>query len=381
MAEIKNLKKAAQRIKKAVKNKEKIVLYGDSDLDGMASVIILKESIRNLGGEISAVYFPDRESEGYGLNEAALDYLKPQAPALLIVMDCGIGNFTEVKLAKKLGFEVLILDHHKPLGKLPQASIVVNLWQKGDKYPFKEFAAAGLIFKLSEELLAGKNSNSLRNNLLELAGLATLADMMPQIEDNLAIISEGLISLAKTSRPGLKVFYKISNFEEQKQIFQRIISACHAGDTKDHINEGYLLLTETSSVKAEELAKSLLERAILRQQLVREITLQAEAKILDNLHEPLVFQGDPSWPVLMLGPVASRLVQNYQKPIFLYSQKNSHCQGAVRTPKGVDGVKAMQHCAKLLDTYGGHPQAAGFKVLNKNLEKFKECLIQYFKKL
>jgi len=381
MAEIKNLKKAAKRIKKAVKNKERIVLYGDSDLDGMASVIILKESIRNLGGEISAVYFPDRESEGYGLNEDALAYLKSQAPALLIVMDCGIGNFNEVKLAKKLGFEVLILDHHKPLGKLPQASIVVNLWQKGDKYPFKEFAAAGVVYKLSEVLLEGKPSHSLKNNLLELAGLATLADMMPQIEDNLAIISEGLISLAKTSRPGLKVFYKIGGFEEQKQIYQKIISACHAGNTKGHINEGYILLTETSLERAEELAQSLLERSILKQQLIKEAVLKAEAKILDNLSELIVFLGDPSWPVLLLGPVASRLCSGHQKPVFIYSQKDGYCQGAVRMPKGQDGVKAMQHCQKLLDTFGGHPQAAGFKVLNSNLDQLKICLIQYFKNL
>ena len=131
MNEIKNLKKAADRIKKAIKSKEKIILYGDADLDGTSSVVILEETIKNLGGKVTTAYFPDREKEGYGLNEKALDYLKPIAPALIITVDCGIGNFKEVKIAKKIGFEVIVIDHHEPLDSLPEASIVVDPKQKG----------------------------------------------------------------------------------------------------------------------------------------------------------------------------------------------------------------------------------------------------------
>lgn len=146
--EIKNLKKVADRIKKAIKNKERIILYGDADLDGSSSVIILQESIKNLGGQVAAVYFPDREIEGYGISKDGLEYLKRFSPALLITLDCGISNIKEVSLAKKMGFSVIIIDHHEILDKIPKAEIVVDPKQKGDR-SFKGFANAGLTFRLS----------------------------------------------------------------------------------------------------------------------------------------------------------------------------------------------------------------------------------------
>ena len=227
--QIKNLKKAAEKIKRAIKNKEKIILYGDADLDGMASVIILKEAIKNFDvyHQVVHIYFPDRETEDYGLNEDALIYLKKYAPALLVILDCGIGNLKEAKMANKLGFEVIIIDHHVPLKKLPQASIIVNPKQKGDKYPFKEFANAGLVFRLIEVLLKRKLSASLRNNFLELTALATIADMMVQTEDNLEFLGEGLVSLKETVRPGLRVFWQLFGEDSSSQaIAQKIISAC-----------------------------------------------------------------------------------------------------------------------------------------------------------
>lgn len=383
MAEIKNLKKAAQRIKKAVRNKEKIILYGDADLDGISSVIILKEAIKSLGGKITDIYFPDREKEGYGLNEEALQFLTKFSPALLVVMDCGIGNFKEIKLAKKLGFEVMIIDHHRVLGKLPQASIIVNPYQEGDKYPFKDFAACGVLFKLAEVLLKGKLSNSLRNNFLELTALATLADMMPQTQDNLVFLEKGFASLKSTFRPGLKVFWQIDSLAKDniRQFAQKIISACHAGETKNHLNEGYSLLTSASIEEAEISAKNLLEKAHLRHLKIRETTEEIEERLLKKEEDLIIFEGDESWEILMLGPAASKICHNYKKPVFLYSQRTGDSQGATRMPPGMDGVKAMIHCSEFLETYGGHPLAAGFRIKNENLEKFKECLIKYFKKI
>ena len=177
--EIKNLKKAAERIKKAIKNKENIILYADADLDGTCSLLILEETIKNLGGEVKAIYFPDREEEGYGINEKALDYLKRYSPALFIALDCGISNFKEIEKAKELGFEVIIIDHHKILEKLPKADIIVDPRQKGERYPFKEFATCGIVFRLSALLLGKKLTGLLENNSIELVALATLADLMP----------------------------------------------------------------------------------------------------------------------------------------------------------------------------------------------------------
>ena len=385
MPEIKNLKKAAERIKKAVKNKERIILFGDSDMDGVSSVIILKEAIRNLGGKVADIYFPDRETEGYGLNETALDYLKEKAPALLIIMDCGIGNFKEVKLAKKMGLKVIIIDHHEILKKVPEAEIVVDPKQKGDKYPFKKFAATGIVFRLVEVLLKEKLTPLLRNNLLELVALATVADMMPQTDDNLEFLEQGLSSLKTTVRPGLKAFWQIDSVggfvDNTRQFAQKVISACHAGQTKEHLNDGYLLLTSTSTEEAKVLAEELLEKARLRHLEIKEIAEEIEEKILKKPKDLMVFEEDESWPVLNLGPAASKICHNHKKPVFLYSQREEASQGAVRTPAEIDGVKAMARCSKLLLTYGGHPQAAGFKVENKNLENFKKCLTEYFKNI
>ncbi len=380
--EIKNIRKAAERILKAVKKKEKIIIYGDADMDGISAVIILEEAIRNLSGKVAAVYFPDREIEGYGLNEDALNFLKNQLPALLILLDCGISNLNEVKIAKNLGFEVMIVDHHKPLHKLPQASIIVNPKQKGDQYPFKEFAAAGVVFKLIEELFAGKMTISLRNNFLELVALATIADMMPQTDDNLEIVRDGLQALNNTSRPALQAFWEIDPVikDNINQFAQKIILACHAGNGKSHSNEAYLLLTSKSIKEAESRARYLLDKAYDRRLQIKEIVEKIEERVLRQIKEIIIFEGEDWWPVLMLGPAASKICQNYNKPVFLYNQKDGVCQGAVRTPKGVDGVKAMMKCGKLLETYGGHPQAAGFRIKERDLDKFKTCLIEYFKK-
>lgn len=378
--EIKNLKKLADRIKKAIKNKERIILYGDADLDGVASVIILKETIKNLGGQITAIYFPDREIEGYGINEGALNFLKNYAPALFIALDCGIGNFKEIKLAKKLRLEVIIIDHHEILNKLPEASIIVDPKQKGDSYPFKGLATAGIVFKLSQLLLGEEFSQNLKNSFLELTAIATIADLMPEIEENKIYIEEGLKSLEKTFRPGFQVFWQINTIKEVRQLAQKIISACHAGGTKDHLNEGYLLLTSISTKEAEVRAKKLLEKAYLRHLKIKVIVEEIERRLLEKPDSLIIFEGDKSWEILMIGPAASRLCHNYKKPVFLYSQKENESQGAVRTPEGIDGVKVMMHCSKFLETYGGHPQAAGFRIKNDHLDKFKKCLIEYFTK-
>ncbi|MEK7503556.1 MAG: DHH family phosphoesterase [Patescibacteria group bacterium] len=382
MAEIKNIKKAAERIKKAIKKKERIILYGDADMDGISSTIVLEEAIKALGGKIAAIYFPDREVEGYGLNEDALRFLKKHLPALLILLDCGISNIDEMKIAKKMGFEVIIVDHHKTLQKMPQASIIVNPKQKGDKYPFKEFAAAGVVLKLVDALLAEKMTPDLRNNFLELVTLATIADMMPQTDDNSEIVKDGLRSLKHTLRPALQAFLEIDPVikADVNQFVQKIILACNASNGKNHSNEAYLLLTAKSVKEAEKMAKHLLDKAYDRRLQIKEIVEGIENKISHQPNEKIIFEGEDWWPVLMLGPAASRLVRTYPKPVFLYNQKNGVCQGAVRTPKGMDGVKAMMKCSKMLETYGGHAQAAGFRIKERDLGKFKSCLIDYFKK-
>src|SRR3989344_528530 len=141
---IKNIEKAAERIRQAIDNKEKIIIYGDSDMDGISSVVILGEAVKNLGGEVTAAVFPDREKDGYGVNLKALDFLKDKVPALFITLDLGIGNVKEIKVANEMGFEVIVVDHHLPLESLPEASIIVDPQQEGDESGFSYLCNAGL---------------------------------------------------------------------------------------------------------------------------------------------------------------------------------------------------------------------------------------------
>jgi len=380
--EIKNLKKVAQRILKAAKGKEKIILYGDADLDGTAAVIILTDTIKNLGGKITTIYFPDRELEGYGITEKGLNYLKKLGgEALLIALDCGIGNFKEVVMAKKLGFEVIIIDHHQILDKLPEASIIVDPKQKGDKYPFKGLATVGIVFKLSELLLKNMMTDLMRKNFLELVALATIADMMPREEENKIFIEEGLESLESTFRPGIKAFFEMEDFEGFEGFNRRIskiISILNVRDVENNLPASFRLLTSSSLEESKVLVEKLLEKSKLRKEKIKEITERIEEKISREA-EPIIFMGSPNWEFTLISSVASIICQRYQKPTFIFKKLEEESIGTVRTPSGVNSVSLMKKCKKYPLTYGGHPLASGFRIKNENLEKFKECLIKQLK--
>src|SRR3989344_2414375 len=378
---IKNLEKASERIKKAVLNKERIILYGDSDLDGISSVVILEEAIKSLGGSIDSAFFPDREKDGYGVNLNALEILKDKAPALFITLDLGIGNLKEIETANKMGFEVLIIDHHETLFGMPNASIIVDPKQESDNYPFKGMANVGITFKLCEEILGDKISKSLRNSFLELTALGTIADMVPQVDENQKVIEEGLRSLKNTFRPALRAFLDIlgegSVFEGS---LQKIISALNASESINYQNESYFLLTNPSLEKCKDMAQHLINESQQKQFKVKEITQEIERRIMQKPDEEVVFDGDPSWKLTLAGSVASIISKKYEKPAFIFKKGNKESCGSVRNPKGTNSVEAMKTCADFLLTYGGHAQASGFRVKNEDLEKFKERLNNYFRK-
>lgn len=379
MREIKNLKEVAERIKEAIDSKERIILYADADLDGTASLLILEETIKNLGGEVSEVYFPDRQKEGYGLNKKALNYLKGKSPALLILLDCGISSFQEIEMANKIGFEVIVIDHHKVLGKLPKASFIIDPKQADDEHPFKELCTAGIVYYLAQHLLGDRLKGFLKQNFLELVALATLADMMIEKEDNKIFIEKGISTLSESFRPGIKVFYDISEEKptNSRELAYKIISNLSAGEVRDHLTDIYRILKETDKLSVFLMAKDLIEKNKQKHQLIEKIVQEIEERVEDN-KENIIFEGDQEWPVALLGPVATKVQSIFKRPTFIYFKGQKESRGAVRVPKGVDSVEAMRHCEKLLKTYGGHPPASGFSIENKNLEKFKECLSKYF---
>lgn len=379
--EIKNLKKAAQRIKKAIADKERIILYGDSDLDGVCSVIILQEALLSLGGNICALYFPDREQEGYGITKTALGRLQKFAPGLLISMDLGITNFEEVDLAKKAGFDVLVIDHHQVLDRLPNADIIVDPMQEGDPHAFKQFAACGLTFRLAESILGSGISQALRKSLLELAALGTIADMMKRERDNIEIIQEGLASLAQSWRPGLKAFSHFEEFKSIEHIEMRVvqmIALLNVRDVEHGIPAAYRVLASHAEEEAVELLSILQEKHKIRKENIRLYVEKIRTRLEGKALPPVIFEGDESFEYILLGSVASIISKEFSRPVFVYKKGVTECIGSVRAPSGYDTVQAMKACASFLLTYGGHAQASGFRLLNENIEKFRDCLVEYF---
>ncbi|KKU86701.1 MAG: hypothetical protein A2667_02860 [Candidatus Wildermuthbacteria bacterium RIFCSPHIGHO2_01_FULL_47_27] len=377
MAEIKNLTKAANRILKAIANRERIILYGDSDPDGVSSVLILEETMRALGAKSVKVYFPDRETEGYGINGGAMRVLKRYAPALFITLDCGITNIKETEIAKKMGFEVMIVDHHKVLARLPKASIIVDPKQKGDKSSAKELACAGIVYKLAQNIFKLAQKQWEPERFLELAALATIADQMPTEQENEKIIREGLGALRYTKRPAFKELINLTGYNHggSGEFREKLLPALNVWSARRHINPIYEFLTETSAAKAKKMAQSFLRQAKERKKELRDIYEAADARVAFS-KEPIIFEGDSSWPLVFSGAMASRLCHKYKKPIFIYKKGRKESPGAARTPRGIDVVEMMDECKKFMITYGGHPQAGGFRAKNKDLDKLKACLLE-----
>jgi single-stranded-DNA-specific exonuclease len=380
---IKNIEKAAERIRKAAENKEQIIIFADSDLDGTASAVVLKETIDNLLGRNhlkTAVFFPKRREEGYGLNEKALEMIVSQFKegGLLVTLDCGITNFEEIKKARGSGFSVIVVDHHQPIGGLPEADIIVDPKQKEDEHVFKEYANAGITFKLAEEILKDEMPSLLRESFLELTALATISDMMSETEDNKEFIIQGLANIENSERPALKTlfsFVNIKDFNSKRDWISKVNSALNSSKMEGHVMAAYSFLIESDPNKARTMAEELLEDSERKH---REISALIDEIARKSLNGSLIFEGSPDWNIEYLGAVASRLCNRFEKPIFLYQRYEEFSRGTVRTPKGVDAIKAMESCKELLRTFGGHPPAAGFTVKNENLEKFKKCLLDYF---
>ncbi|MGA2417715.1 MAG: DHH family phosphoesterase [Candidatus Staskawiczbacteria bacterium] len=386
---IKNIEKAAERIKKAVQNKERIILYGDSDLDGISSVVILEEAIKCLGGKIDCAFFPDRENDGYGINVRALEMLKDRAPALFITLDLGIGNIKEVDTANKMGFEVIIIDHHETLFGVPEAAIIVDPKQDDDDYPFKGLANVGVTYNLCMELLGKDISENLKNSFLELAALGTIADMVPQVQQNQEIIEHGLRSLKNTFRPALRAFLDILGNGEvfgapSGSSLPKIISALNAAESVNFENESYQLLTCSDKQKCKEIAQMLLNKNLNKQMQVKNIVQEIERRLsqkdLEGNPSAIIFEGDPSWHLTLAGSVASIICNKYEKPAFIFKKMDKESCGSVRNPKNTNSVDAMKTCRDFLITYGGHANASGFRIKNENLSKFENCLNDFFKK-
>ena len=330
---------------------------------------------------MDTAFFPDRENDGYGINLRALEMLKNKTPALFITLDLGIGNVKEVDIANEMGFEVIIVDHHETLAGIPKSSLIVDMKQPSDDYPFKGLANVGVTYNLCLELLGKDISHNLKNSFLELAALGTIADMVPQVEQNQEIIENGLRSLRNTFRPALRAFLEVlGNGEVFEGSLPRIISALNAAESVNFENESYKLLTCSNLQKCKEIIEMLLSKNLNKQIQIKNIVQEVERRVAQKPDSNIIFEGDPAWKLTLAGSVASIMCSKYGKPVFIFKKMDSESCGSVRNPKPTNSVDAMKSCHDILMTYGGHANASGFRVKNENLHKFEDGLKDYFKK-
>ncbi|OIO50226.1 MAG: single-stranded-DNA-specific exonuclease RecJ, partial [Parcubacteria group bacterium CG1_02_44_65] len=373
---LKGMKKAVNRIRQALKKGEKITIYGDFDADGVCATTILFSTLKELGAKNLDAYIPDREKESHGLNEKAIRELRARGTKLIIVVDCGSTDFNEVDLAKSLGIDMVITDHHTLAEKLPRALAVINPLQKGDKYPFKDLSGAGVAFKLASALLSAHGEEFFQKWLLDLVALATVVDVMPIVGENRTLVKYGLGVLAQTRRVGLRELMRIGGVEP------KVIQASFNGEPPatnlnvttlgfvlgprlnvasrmDHANTAFHLLIARDRKEAESLAKLLNEKNTERQNLTAAIMKEVERRIEGNpekKNSKLIFESSPDWPVGLVGLAASKAVDKYCRPTMIGCEMDDLIHVSCRSIPEFDLMEAIRIAASenLLDDYGGH---------------------------
>lgn len=370
-----DMEKAVAVVRDAVKKGEEIVVFGDYDVDGVTATAILMTYLRKQGAKVG-FYIPDRHGEGYGLNLAAVEQIASYAK-LLITVDCGITCPDEVARARELGMRVIVTDHHQLGPQLPQCEAVLNPLM--GNYPFRRLCGAGVAFKLVQALGGMEAIES----LWELAALATIADIVPLLDENRVIVSFGLQAMAQTQRPGLIALMESSSVDPKNvsasDVAFRMAPRINAGGRLALASRGVELLTTRKLDTAREIAAELDQDNTKRRELELEIFTKADElarREIDFLTDRAIVVCGEGWNPGVIGLAASRLVEKYKWPTILLSQDGELCVGSARSIPGVDIHAAMATCRDLFVRFGGHAQAAGLTIERKNVDEFKRRLTQ-----
>lgn len=374
------IEKAIDRIILAKKNQEKIAIFGDYDADGVSASAVLYETLSILGIKNVICYIPDRQAEGYGMNQNALKYLSRKEVNLIITVDCGITGFQETEQAKKLKMDVIITDHHYVPEKLPEALAVINPHISEAKFPFKDLAGVGVSFKLAQALckkIDFSKEESLKW-LLDLVAIGTIADCVPLFGENRVLVKYGLIVLSKTKRSGLLEMFKVgkinvseNNIPNTQTVSFQIAPRINAAGRMDHANVAYNLLVEKNSILARDMALELEIRNQERQKIMTEIAREVEILATNSFKEKkFIFAKNEHWSVGILGLVAGKITEKFQKPCALFQIQADQLVGSFRSIPQINIIHIIEKCSDLLIKFGGHSQAAGVSLKKENAEKF-----------
>ena len=372
---------AVPRIINAIENKEKIVIYGDYDVDGITSISVLKKFLEDRGLEVSE-HIPNRLDEGYGLNKEAIDEINKSGCKLMITVDCGISGLEEVEYANSLGIETIITDHHEPLDELPKAIAVIDAKIKTNKYPFNQLAGVGVVFKLIQAIsikLGLDEKEYLK--YLDLVCIGTISDIVPLVDENRVIAKLGLKLVEVTRNIGLRTlldsigYKKINSMSVSFGIAPRINACGRMG----HADEALKLFLTNDKTEAIRLTQKLNDYNKERQDIEKNIFEEALNKINEeNIEEKsaIVLGGD-NWHHGVIGIVASKITDMYFKPSILICFEDNKGKGSGRSIPGFDLHKALCETSQYLEKYGGHAMAVGLSLSKDKFEDFKKAFQEY----
>lgn len=385
---LKNMHKAIDRVKKAIADKEKIMVFGDYDVDGISGTAIMVHTLKKLGARVS-YRLPHRLEDGYGLNQKFIDEFADLGVTLLVTVDCGVSCAKQVAHADSRNIDVIITDHHAIPDKFPdRAFAVLHPLQEGDEYPFKGLTGAGVAYKFACALVTDAFEKDEREkflySLLDLASLGTVADLGPLVGENRIIVKYGLEALRKTRWPGLNYLKEHSGIElDTKMDITDIgfklgprINAAGRIDTPYYALQ--LLLYDEPNEKGKMLAQHLETLNRKRQQMVIQALEEAEINFAEsNKEEKIFIAWNPGWHVGILGLIASKIVEKYARPAIILQDFGDYLVASARSPDTFNIVTALTEHAHLLENFGGHAQAAGFNIKKENLPAFVEAMTRY----
>ena len=380
-----DMEKAVDRVVKAIQNKEKVTIFGDYDVDGITSSSILHRFLKECGLE-TKIYIPNRITEGYGLNENAVRKIADEGTSLIITVDCGITGIEEVKLAKSLGIDTVVTDHHETGEVLPEAVAVVDCKRKDNTYPFNGLAGCGVAFKLAQGIskrLELPEEKALK--YLEIVCVGTISDIVPLEDENRTISKLGLRLLNQTKNPGLKALIESTGYKkiDSTAVSFGLAPRINACGRMGHEDEALKLFLTDNLDEARNLTTKLNEYNTQRQDIEKQIFKEAQV-MMENKQEqelPCIVLGGQNWHHGVIGIVSSKITDMYSKPSLLLCFEGEDAKGSGRSVQGFDLHEALENCKENIKQFGGHSMAVGLTIESKKFNEFKKSLENYAKKM
>ncbi len=378
---LKGMDAAVARIRSAIERDEKILIWGDYDVDGTTGTVLLRKALHRLNAR-TAFHIPNRFTEGYGLNIDALKQAQADGAGLVITVDCGTRSFGPIEWAAANGLDVIITDHHlsDPVRGLPPAVAVVNPNQAGCDYPDKDLAGVGVALKLALALLQEHADETLVNEFLEIAAIGTVADVMKLTGENRSIVTLGLRELTRTKNSGLRALMEVSDCTTEMtslHIGFRIAPRINAAGRMDVARQVVELLESESFAEARRLAGILDSRNRERQKVQQEVTENAMLQAAGYAAERFVVVAGDNWHRGVIGLAASRVAERLYRPAIVLSIENGLAHGSARSIANFHLLDALDHCSEVFEQFGGHAAAAGMQIRTDRIAELRDRLNIY----